>query len=296
MSRYRKITVAMWGDARFRALSAPQHNARYLWIYLLTGPHTGPIPGLSVAGEAALAEALGWPLPKFRQAFAEIAAQGMAEADWPARVLFLPKAIKHNPPESPNVVRSWRTYMAEVAECSLKAKAEAMLKGWLEAKGKAWLEAFGEAFPIAFPEALGLSGAGAGAGEKQEQEPIPLTPQGGNGDGAHAQVVVWLEALNEIGGLHFKATANQLRPIQARIAEGFTLEQARHVVKAKVSEWSRTDMAKYLRPSTLFGVKFDGYLQAATNGSDKATPSRHVDAWGEREPVQTPADDPRGAT
>jgi uncharacterized phage protein (TIGR02220 family) len=289
--RYRKVTLRMWGDEKFRQLSVPRPNGQTLWIYLLTGPHTGPIPGLAVVGEAGLAEALGWPLKAFRAAFSEITAQGMAEADWSARVVFLPKAIDHNPPESPNVVRAWPRYMAEIPECLLKFKAAAILKASLEAKGKAWAEAYEEAWPKASGKASPHPLANQEQEQEQEQEKsragrTPLTPQGGNVDGAPAQAVLWLEALNEIGALQFKATATQLRPIQARIAEGFTVEEARLVLTAKVREWVGSDMAKYLRPATLFGAKFDGYLQAAVNGSGNGTrPSRHTigDAWAGRE-------------
>jgi uncharacterized phage protein (TIGR02220 family) len=279
----------MWGDEKFRRLSVPQPNGQTCWLYLLTGPHTGPIPGLAVTGQAALSEALGWPLKAFRTAFSEIAAQGMAEADWLARVVFLPKAIDHNPPESPNVVRAWPRYMAEIPECSLKVRAAALLKDWLAVKGEAWAEAYEEAWP----KASGKPSPQPLANQEQEQEQersragkTPLTPHGGNGAGAHAQAVLWLEALNEIGALHFKPTASQLRPIQARIAEGFTVEQARAVLTAKVKEWAGSDMAKYLRPATLFGAKFDGYLQAAVNGSGNGSrPSRHAitDAWAGRD-------------
>ena len=34
----------------------------------------------------------------------------------------------------------------------------------------------------------------------------------------------------------------------------------RRFIDKKVSEWQNGDMAKYLRPETLFGTKFDGYL------------------------------------
>ena len=44
----------MWGDKSFRELSAPQPCGQALWIYLLTGPHTTPLPGLFMAGEAGL--------------------------------------------------------------------------------------------------------------------------------------------------------------------------------------------------------------------------------------------------
>ncbi|KAK6697217.1 hypothetical protein SNK04_014305 [Fusarium graminearum] len=57
--RYRKVEVKMWGDE-----IPPPHPmppcGQGLWLYLITGPHTGPIPGLFRAGRAALAEELGW--------------------------------------------------------------------------------------------------------------------------------------------------------------------------------------------------------------------------------------------
>ena len=64
----------------------------------------------------------------------------------------------------------------------------------------------------------------------------------------------------------FKYTDGNLSPIRARIREGHSLEDAETVVKAKAREWTGTSQAQYLRPSTLFSTKFDGYLQAARNG------------------------------
>src|SRR2546427_3847788 len=54
MARYRKIDTRMWGDCRFRELSSPSPSAKYLWMFLLTGPHTSNIPGLSRGGEMRL--------------------------------------------------------------------------------------------------------------------------------------------------------------------------------------------------------------------------------------------------
>lgn len=145
MARHRKIDVRMWGDARFLALSRPQPNAQTLWVYLLTGPHTTSIPGLFTAGEAGLAEAMGWPLKGFREAFLEVTKNGMVEADWTARVVWIPKAIFYNPPESPNVVKSWRAYWDEIPECELKVKAYHHLKGFLEGFGKGFGEGYARA-------------------------------------------------------------------------------------------------------------------------------------------------------
>src|SRR6516162_7361559 len=57
--RYRRVSTRMWGDEKFRRLSAPKPNGRSLWLLLVTGPQTSPVPGLFHAGQAALAEELG---------------------------------------------------------------------------------------------------------------------------------------------------------------------------------------------------------------------------------------------
>lgn len=48
--------------------------------------------------------------------------------------------------------------------------------------------------------------------------------------------------------------------IKARLNEGFTEDDFIKVINNKVKEWINTDMEKYLRPETLFGTKFEGYL------------------------------------
>jgi hypothetical protein len=170
VARYRKIDVRVWIDERFRELSRAKPNSQTLWLYLLTNPDTVNVPGLYRAGEAAMAEALGWDLKGFRKAFAEISARGMAFADWEARVVWIPKAIMHNPPENPNVVKSWAATWDEIPECGLKAKAWSEMKAFLEGKpfgegfGKAFLEACPEPFPQPLPKGFGESGAGAGTG------------------------------------------------------------------------------------------------------------------------------------
>src|ERR1019366_3324400 len=70
--RYRKLSLSMHADEKYRSLSSPTPNAKTLWIHLLTGPHTDLIPGVSRAGEMAIAEELGWDLKGFREAFREI--------------------------------------------------------------------------------------------------------------------------------------------------------------------------------------------------------------------------------
>jgi uncharacterized phage protein (TIGR02220 family) len=86
-------------------------------------------------------------------------------------------------------------------------------------------------------------------------------------NGADAPAHAWLALLNQRAGTSFRETDANLRPIRARLRDGHTFEEAARVVAAKTAEWQgRPDFAKYLRPLTLFGPKFDSYLQSASNG------------------------------
>lgn len=70
-----------------------------------------------------------------------------------------------------------------------------------------------------------------------------------------------VDILNEELGTHYKATTKNIRKlIHARLEEGFTVDDFRKVIIAKKREWSGTEMARYLRPDTLFSGKFDAYL------------------------------------
>jgi hypothetical protein len=171
--RYRKISTRVWGDEKFRTLSRPQPNGQSLWFYLLTGPHTTALPGLFVAGEAGLSEALGWPLLGFRKAFAELTRASMALADWDARVVWLPKAVHHNAPESPNVVKGWKSALDEIPECRMKHVAAQALKDFLLAYHHAFAHALGEGWP----EPLTEGSAHPSLYQEQEQKQEPQQEQ-----------------------------------------------------------------------------------------------------------------------
>lgn len=67
--------------------------------------------------------------------------------------------------------------------------------------------------------------------------------------------------LNQKANKNFKPTTKKTQSlINARIKEGFTLDDFKKVIDIKCSQWLGTEMEKYLRPETLFGTKFEGYL------------------------------------
>lgn len=68
--------------------------------------------------------------------------------------------------------------------------------------------------------------------------------------------------LNERTGKKFRTSSKQTRSfIHARVKEGYKLDDFKHVIDVKCEQWLRDPkMSKYLQPSTLFGPKFEGYV------------------------------------
>lgn len=146
MARYRKIDSRIWNDKKFRALS---DDGRMVWFLLLTHPNMTALGGMRAALDG-LAGEIGWKPARFRKAFAEISEKGMALHDEEASLIVLPRFLRYNPPESPNVVKGWAGAFDLLPECLLKDKvlgfARASLEDMAEGFRKAFSEGLGKAF------------------------------------------------------------------------------------------------------------------------------------------------------
>ena len=76
-----------------------------------------------------------------------------------------------------------------------------------------------------------------------------------------------VDYLNEKTGSKYKHTTQSTKNgIKARYNEGFKLDDFKRVIDIKTSQWLYdTKMKQYLRPQTLFGTKFEAYLNEQPN-------------------------------
>jgi len=88
------------------------------------------------------------------------------------------------------------------------------------------------------------------------------------------QIILYL---NEKANKNYSVEAKEAkRCINARISEGYSLNDFQKVIDIKTSKWMNTPQEDYLRPITLFGTKFNSYLnerpqhEQITNQSDIA--------------------------
>ena len=69
--------------------------------------------------------------------------------------------------------------------------------------------------------------------------------------------------LNQRVGTNYRASSKKTKScIHARLEEGFTQDDFKTVIDKKAEEWLGTEYEQYLRPETLFGTKFESYLNA----------------------------------
>ena len=89
-----------------------------------------------------------------------------------------------------------------------------------------------------------------------------------------------IEYLNEKAGKNFKLVESNKKHINARIKEGFKLEDFKKVIDNKVTEWKNDDkMNQYLRPETLFSSKFQSYLNSEAKVSFNGKRKESITAY-----------------
>lgn len=81
-----------------------------------------------------------------------------------------------------------------------------------------------------------------------------------------------IDYLNEKAGTHYRpSTAKTREHIRARWNEGYHLDDFKRVIDVKVAEWMGTDFQRYLCPETLFGTKFEKYLNQPAKSNPQPT-------------------------
>ena len=97
-----------------------------------------------------------------------------------------------------------------------------------------------------------------------------------------------IDYLNRKTNSHYRPTSKATRRlIKARYNEGFTDADFKTVIDKKCTEWLQdANMAQYLRPETLFGTKFEAYLNQPDTGPIPRRnfgnkPVRRATDWGQ---------------
>lgn len=113
-------------------------------------------------------------------------------------------------------------------------------------------------------------------------------------DGVAEKTKTIVGYLNEKTDSHYKATTPKTKQlVQARLKEGFSVDDFKTVIDKKTATWLKdSKMNKYLRPLTLFGTKFEDYL----NEKVKGQPDKNDPYYTQKINPMTGQPDPNGLT
>lgn len=96
------------------------------------------------------------------------------------------------------------------------------------------------------------------------------------------EIIYIVGLLNEKAGTKYKPTTPKTKTvINARLSEGFTIDDFKTVIEKKCAEWLGTEWEKFLRPETLFGTKFESYLNAKVYPTKENTYNTKQNSYNE---------------
>ena len=118
MKRYHKVTSRLWCDPRVSRLS---DAGQLLFLFILTNPLQTSLGAFRQTREGLAAEK-HWSMAKLNRELDQLIDAGLVECDDEGFYLGVPDFFADNLPESPNVVKAWRSALEFIPDSTMKAR------------------------------------------------------------------------------------------------------------------------------------------------------------------------------
>jgi len=252
--RYQQIQSRIWHDDKFISLTPLQQR---LFFYILTCPH-GNLIGLFVLKTGYACEDLKSFGKDFAKDLRSLCEKGLISYDNQFHVVWIKNFLKYNPLTNPNQKKAAIRHLLDLPKSYLIQEFMKYTEGLTEGLTKDLPKDFAKDLRSPF---YTDTGPGPDTGPEKEKEEKEEKEEKGV-----SLVSEIISILNSVCKTHYKPDSKKSTElIKARIKEGFTVEDFRTVIEKKHAEWSQDEkMSAFLRPETLFGNKFEGYLNQIT--------------------------------
>lgn len=137
-TKYRKVSIQIWNDDKFRAFHDDQ---KLLFFFLLTHPYQTSVGGMR-GTKLGIGSELGWKAERVSKGFHGPIREGMVWVDETASCIILPNFVKHNEPENPNVVKGWSGALDLIPDCGIKLKLIQRLTDYISTREEPLRKAF----------------------------------------------------------------------------------------------------------------------------------------------------------
>jgi uncharacterized phage protein (TIGR02220 family) len=233
MAIYRNVQLAFWTDSKVEDDFTPED--KYFYMYLLTNPQTN-ICGCYEVNFLQMARHTGYSkdtIVRLLERFDKV--HGVIKYDSNTKEILILRWYKYNWNKSEKV-------LAGVLSAAKRIKSEKFRKYVNDI-----IDSIRSDTPL--------------LGHSIEETSDTNLPDNANEKENNAVYMNVIDYLNKRCNTKYRYnTQATKRHIHARIEDGYKESDFYEVIDKKAGEWLGTDMEKYLRPETLFGTKFENYL------------------------------------
>lgn len=259
MSKYRSVQVSFWQDAFVLDLTPEE---KYFYIYLMTNSKANQI-GIYELPKRIIETETGYNRETVEKLLNRFVEYDKIIYNEPTKEVMLINWSKHNWNNSPKVTKRVEDELKEVKFFPFVEKY---------AKTVDTIER--NTVSIQYPNSMDIREKRKEKREKEkekekEKEIIPF------------QEII--RYLNQKAETNFRASSKKTQQlINARWNEKFVVEDFKTVIDKKTAQWlSDEKMSAYLRPETLFGAKFESYLNEKGGTSNAQYGRNNGGAQGE---------------
>ena len=237
MALYRNIHLSFWQDTKVTDDFTPED--RYFYLYLLTNPHTN-LCGCYEISIKQMANEMGYDAKKVGKLI--------------ERFSFTHNLIRYARIERELLIFHWSKYnwtssekfrkplLQEIQNVKTDDFREYLLKLFDGENVKYGMDTVSE------KEEYGMDTTDTDSITDADNNMLP-------------EIKEIIQYLNDVCGTRYRyQTKGTQEHINARLKEGYTVDDFKLVIDKKFEEWHGTDMEKFLRPETLFAGKFESYL------------------------------------
>lgn len=146
IGRYRRIFSNDFLEESFQRLDDHQ---RVIWLYAQAGPQSTSVGIYRLSTAIAVEELRTVNAEEFERRLTDVCEACDWRFDASVRVLWIPGWVERNPPQSANVVTSWRKLLGNVPDCPIKLEAVTAIHRYLKESPliknhQGYLDAFGD--------------------------------------------------------------------------------------------------------------------------------------------------------
>ncbi|QWI52546.1 conserved phage C-terminal domain-containing protein, partial [Bacillus mycoides] len=256
MAKYRHVQTSFWSDARVSEEMTPED--KYFYLYLMTNEHTNQI-GVYQITRKQMAFELGYSIES---------AKALLD-----RFMNHHELVVYNEETREICILNWGKYNLNkggkpIEDCIKKElksiKDLSLVRMVLERTENTSLVQKVSVY-AGLDDTCHDTSTIRGQKEKEKEKEKEKNTMSSSDEDDKESLIPYediVSYLNEKASKSFKhKTAKTRTLINARFKDGFTIEDFKQVIDIKTVQWlTDSNMNQYLRPETLFGTKFEGYL------------------------------------